>query len=88
MDKQMNELKKELENIRNGEKILQARKNLLESDISQREEELETARAIVMQNNTLLEAEQENNLEEQDWEAEEDRVIEEMIDMEMARKIK
>ncbi len=86
-EKSLQELQKDLVDIQTGFEILKIRKSQIEMEVAHKENNEEKVRALVMQSSHLLEAQQEDSLEEQDWEAEQENIEEDMI-MEMAREIK
>lgn len=67
----LQELEKELENIHTGFDILQIKKDRIELDIKKK-------RALIMQS-SILEAQHEDSLEEQDWKAEQKNIEEDKI---------
>ena len=80
-EKSLKELQSELKNIKTGREILNIKQSQIELEMAHKEEK---ARALVMQSSHLLEAQQEDSLEEQEWgeelqNIEEDRIQEEIM---------
>jgi len=89
----LSELQEEQKNIQLGFDILKIRKSQIELEMAHKENNEEKVKALVMQSSHLLEAEHENSLEEQEWEAEQENIEKDMIqeevsDMEMAKVLK
>ncbi len=72
MNKQIEILNKELKDIKAGQEILKSSQELVELKIKNR---LEKQRAMIIQNpNIILEIQQEDNLEEQDFKKEQENI--------------